>query len=123
MVTNNSYFKTAEQLYSSVTKALEKALYNAKENVDNAILHGISHAVNSHQLDTEIEIYGLDLSIALPKIKKKKKKTVVNLKDYGYEVKLSFNIEEDDEDYNNTTDWTCFLHISWDLGSSTENKN
>lgn len=118
MVTNNSYFKTAEQLYSSVTKALEKALYNAKENVDNAILHGISHAVNNHQLDTEIEIYGLDLSIALPKIKPYLEETVVNLKDYGYEVKLSFNIEENDEDYDNTTDWTCFLHISWDLNKS-----
>lgn len=118
MVTNNSYFKTAEQLYSSVTKALEKALYNAKESVDNAILHGISHAVNNHQFDTEIEIYGLDLSIALPKIKPYLEETVVNLKDYGYEVKLSFNLEEGDEDYNNTTDWTCFLHINWDLRKS-----
>ena len=124
MITFYSNFKTAQQAYDSVVKSIESLKKTAKSSIDEIIAKAMTEAVKDRKFGVDFEIYGLDLNITLPLIEDYLHETVQELRKYGYlDSYISFNVDSDDADYETTKDWTCTMHIGWDLRSSTENKN
>lgn len=119
MVTNNSGFKTAQEVYNSVSKAVEKSIRTAQQSIDDIIVNSMNTVIQTNQFSTDVEIYGLELGLTLPVIKHYLKETATNIRDFGYEVAMNFNIDTTDDDYETTTDWTCYLHISWNLSNQS----
>ena len=119
MITNKGYFKTAQEVYKTVTTSISKTVEKAEQSIDDNIANSMNAAIQTNQFSTDVEIYGLELGLALPVIKQYLKETATNIRDFGYEVAMNFNIDNTDDDYETTTDWTCYLHIGWNLSNQS----
>ena len=119
MITNKGYFKTAQEVYKTVKTAIAKTVEKAEQSIDTTIANSMNAAIQTNQFSADIEIYGLDLGLTLPVMKHYLEETATNIRDFGYDVAMNFNIDTIDDDYETTTDWTCYLHIGWNLNNQS----
>lgn len=119
MITNKGYFKNARDVYTTVKTAIAKTIEKAEQSIDDTIANSMNMAIQTNQFSTDVKIHGLELGLTLPVIKHYLEETATNIRDFGYEVAMNFDIDITDDDYETTTDWTCYLRIGWNLSNQS----